>query len=79
MAHEAHRTSEGPPLPGRLGPTPDGVTELATRVPKFTPEEVADRQRARLEAAPRNDGGFETPTHDVLRAVEDGLRRWLGQ
>lgn len=59
--------------------TADCVTELAARTPKLTLEEVADRQRERIELAPRSNGGFETPTHDVLRAVEAGLRRWLGQ
>ncbi|MEW2191200.1 hypothetical protein [Streptomyces microflavus] len=59
--------------------TADGNTELAARVPKLTPEEVAERQRERAEAAPHGRGGFETPTHAVLRAVEDGLRKWLGQ
>ncbi|MFD8112511.1 hypothetical protein [Streptomyces microflavus] len=57
--------------------TADGVTELAARTPQLTPEEVADRQRARFELAPRTDGGFETPTRDVLLAVRAGLERCL--
>ncbi|MFJ1594284.1 hypothetical protein ACIOD0_29170 [Kitasatospora albolonga] len=57
--------------------TADGVTKLAACAPQLTPEEVADRQRARFELAPRNDGGFETPTRDVLLALRAGLERCL--
>ncbi|MFB8107307.1 hypothetical protein ACFC3O_31630 [Streptomyces sp. NPDC056007] len=57
--------------------TADGVTELAARTPQLTPEEVADRQRERFEAAPHGRGGFETPNRDALLAVRAGLERWL--